>query len=122
MDNLAPDGYLGCMNTCPKCAAPRVEGVSSIPFSLIKGTWFGCGSYSYADDPGHLVRRSDKCCDMEEFSQLRHKVEELQALAAKLHDIAARAIETLMSRPPQGMAGDIVSLQAELDHLKEEGK
>jgi hypothetical protein len=46
----------------------------------------------------------------------------LQIQNTKLRDIAGKAMEILMSRPPQEMACDIVILQAELKQLKENGK
>jgi hypothetical protein len=62
-----------------------------------------------------IISRSQQCVDREEIN-------DLQSQNTKLRDIAERAMEILLSRPPQEMAGDIVSLQAELKQLKENGK
>ena len=100
------------MNTCPKCGSPqespKLDGTTA-------RIWFTCGSYGYADKPDQVFRSSDKCLDREEIN-------DLQIQNTKLRDIAGKAMEILMSRPPQEMACDIVILQAELKQLKENGK
>lgn len=77
------------MDTCPKCGTARAE--ESPAFSLTKRIWFGCGSYSYAEEPEKLGYGSDICNERAEKNGMQRELVEIR----KMHERDLRRLAEL---------------------------